>query len=60
MDQCHGQDPVAAVVQDFPGPQVRGVGRLHVEEPGDRLEVVLDPVVDLPEEHLLLSEGLQG
>lgn len=57
VNQGHAPNPVLAVLEGRPGPLVLHAAGLEAQEAGGHLEVVLDPVVDFPQEGLLLPEG---
>jgi len=56
VDEGHGLDPVAAVLQRLDDDGILDAGSLHIQEAGNDLQVVLHPVMDLLQHKLLLSQ----
>jgi hypothetical protein len=57
MDLCHGLDLHHHVGQDAVCYTVRCAHPGHIQKAGYYLEVIFDPVVDLPDQGLLFQEG---
>jgi hypothetical protein len=57
MNECHGSNPVLTLPEHLDGDGVGEMFRLQVEQTGDDLHVIFDPVVDLLEEDILFPEG---
>ena len=56
VDERHGVEAALAVGQNLARCRVDGASGLHAEQAIDELEVVLGPVVDFLQQHLLLPE----
>jgi len=57
VDEGHDPHAALALGQDRAGARVLAPPGLQIEEAGDDLQVVLDPVVDLFQQGLFLAEG---
>ena len=56
MDLGDGADAGYGILESLPAPRVLKLAALKVQQAGDQLERVLDPVVDLLQQHVLLGE----
>ncbi len=56
MDHGHGGQPAARLVEGRLHPGIVERARLQLQEGGDQLQAVLDPVVDLPQQVSLLLQ----
>src|SRR3569832_790575 len=52
MNECHGANSILALGEELARLDVLDVSRLEFEQAGGHLQVVLDPVMDLLQQHL--------